>query len=243
MRRGGRGDGAWRPSLFAVLALLVGHAPELHAESVGSPASILKRGRWVMGLGGGALLDRGLKGGGSGDVEATVIQGGHFRGYGLTDWLSLYGKVGGASLEAEDRGTSTDFGGALFLSAQVKGRLWRHVKTELEWDGSVQFVHLRSRHTDDNEGDWNEWQFATSVAKGFGRVKPYVGVKVALVDFDFTLRKGGTITQQDTYQEDGVVGAFIGSDVSFGQSENVVLNVETSYLDGAELSLAITYTF
>ena len=234
----------WRwEVLVVVMALALLGAHDLHAESMGSPAGILKKGRWTMGLGGGALVDRGMELAGSSSPEATIYHGGHFRGYGLTDWLSLYGQIGGASLEVTDGTTTNDFGGVLLLSAQVRGRFWRHEKTDFEWDGSLHVMRLRSRHTGDNEGDWDELQLATSVAKGFGSFKPYLGVKVSVIDFDFTLRKDGVITRQDSYTQDGTAGFFMGSDFYLGKTDNVVLNVETAFVDGTEVTMGLSYIF
>jgi len=236
----------WRLSMVIVVFGLC-PAHDLAAEAVGSPASILKKGQWAMGLGGGALLGRGLKG----DAEATVYQGGHFRGYGLTDGLSLYGKIGGAYLEVDDASikktndpsSTNSFGAAMLVNVQLKGRIWEHAKTGWEWDGSIHYVDIRARHRDDNDGRWHEWVFATSVAKAFGRVKPYVGIKLSIIDFDFKIRQNGSLLQQGDYKQDGLVGAFLGTDVSFGESEDVILNIETSYTDGAEITASIAYTF
>jgi hypothetical protein len=220
---------------------------EVSAEAVGSPASILKKGQWAMGLGGGGLLSRALKGG----AETTLYQLGHFRGYGLTDRLSLYGKVGGAYLEVDDASIKKvndpssihRFGAAVLLAAQLKGKIWQHPKTGWEWDGSVQYVDIRARHSGDNDGSWHEWQLGTSLAKAIGRFKPYAGVKLSLVDFDFKIRQNAALLQQGSYEPEGVVEPFFGTDVYLGELEDTVMNVEFSYTDGAELTVAIVSTF
>ena len=244
MCRGGRG-GRER-LLFAILLLALGQAPPLHAEAVGSPASILKKGKWVMGLGGG-FLERNLKG----DAKAKVSQGGHFRGYGLTDWLSVYGKIGLGYLSVDDPSivktgdvlTTNDFDSNVLSSVQVKGKLFEHKKTGVEWDGSVQYVDLRKRHKGENEGRWHQWQLATGVAKSLGRLKPYAGVQYSIVDFTYRVREQGALLRQGTYEEEGHTGFFFGTDYTFGRSEDVILNIETSYLDGAEVNVALAYTF
>ncbi len=217
------------------------------AEEVGSPAGILKKGQWVMEAGGGAVLGRELKPGGS---KATMYQLGHRRGFGLTDWLSLYGKIGAASLEVKDPSikrpsnpsSTIRFNGAVLVDVQVKSRLWRHVKTGLEWDGSLQYVFLRARHRGGNDGTWQEWVGSTSVAKSMGRLKPYLGLKYSLTNFKTKIRDNDNLTQR-TYKNDVPVGVFFGTDVYFGPSEDVILNVETSYLGGPELDMAIKYLF
>jgi len=233
--------------LSAFLMTTLGAPPALDAESVGSPASILKKRQWAMGAGGGALLARKMKG----DADVAVYQLGHFRGYGLTDWLSIYGKIGGASIKVDDpsikrptdSSTTHRFGLNVLSSVQLKGRIWQNAKQDWEWDGSVQYVDIRKRHTNRNEGRWHDWQFATSVAKSFGKLKPYLGVKYSMVNFTFKVRDQGTLIQQGKYKEDGPVGLFFGTDCYLGEEEDVVVNVESAYLDGAEVTVSVAHTF
>jgi hypothetical protein len=232
---------------MVILACGLCRTSEVYGEAVGSPASILKKGQWVMGLGGGGFLDRGLRGG----AETTGYQLGHFRGYGLTDRLSFYGKIGGAYLEVDDASikkvnelSSTHrFGAAVLVSVGLKARIWENAKKDWEWDGNLQYVDIRARHRNKNDGRWHEWLFATSVAKSFGRVKPYVGVQYSLLDFEYIVRQNGNFLTQGSYQGKGRVGALLGTDVYFGQFEDVIVNVETSYLNGPEVNVAVMYTF
>ncbi|MBI4323073.1 MAG: hypothetical protein HY596_02225 [Candidatus Omnitrophica bacterium] len=217
------------------------------AEEVGSPAGILKKGQWAMEAGGGAVFGREVNPSGS---KATVYQLGHRRGFGLTDWLSLYGKIGAAYLEVKDTSikrssnssSTIRFNGAVLVDLQLKSRFWRHVKTGLEWDGSFQYVYLRARHRGSNDGTWQEWVGSTSVAKSMGRLTPYLGVKYSLTNFKTKIRDGSALIQR-TYKNDVPVGAFFGTDLHFGPSEDVILNVETSYLGGPELDIAVKYLF
>lgn len=232
-----------------ILAVSLCWAPgELRADGVGSPAGILKKGQWSFGADGGTLLERDIEDG-TNTGQATAIQVGHSRGYGLTDSLSAYVKIGAARLKVKDSSVTISgsnehsFGGALLISGQLRGRFWRQAERDVEWDGSVGLTHIRSRHDGKSQGDWNEWQFATSVAKGFGGFTPYAGLKLSFIDFDYTLRSDQEVVAAGTYAPDGVVGTFIGADFTMGPSENVVMNIEASYLDGAAVDLALTYTF
>lgn len=217
------------------------------AEAVGSPAGILKKGRWVMGLGGGGLFGRDMKG----DAKVTLSQGGHFRGYGLTDWLSIYGKLGLAFLEVDDAsilktldpGTTNRFGLNVLSSVQLKARLWQNATQDLEWDGSVRYVDIRARHKGKNELRWHEWQLATSVAKGFGRFTPYAGVSYSIVDITYRVRENGKLLKQGTYDQDQPLDIFLGMDYAFGASEDVFVNVEVSFLNGGEVTAAVQYLF
>ena len=160
------------PMALLLCGLLV--ASDVWAEAVGSPASILKKGKWVMGASGGAVPSRTLHG----DAEARLYHGGHARGYGLTDWLSIYGKIGVAHLEVDDpaiikpnnTSSTNSFGFNLFTEAQVKARLWRHARTGFEWDGSIQYVDIRAGHKDKTEGRWHEWQFARRSSVGLAKI-------------------------------------------------------------------------
>ena len=242
MSRAFAGGTGWGLTLVLIMCC---HPQELAAEAVGSPASILEKGQWVMGLGGGVLVGKGFKGG----ADATSYQLGHFRGYGLTDRLSIYGKIGGALLSVEDssivkqdKSTTHNFRGVLGGVA-LKGKLWESPKKIWEVDGSLHYAILRAKPRSGNDGRWQEWVFATSAARSFGRVKPYLGVKYSLASMKFKIRQDGKLLQQGTYKSDVRVGPFLGTDVYFGQAEDVIVNVETSYLDGAEIHVAVQYTF
>lgn len=197
----------------------------------------------MFGLGTGGVINRGAKG--AGDPEEGLYRIEHFRGYGLTDWLSLYAKVGWAYLRVNDSTSANganDFGSNLLLGAQLKSRLWQNAKKNWEWNGSVQYLwvgapHRRNKH----QGEWQEWQVATTTARSFGRLKPYMGVKYSLVDFDFKLRKGDETIQRGTYKQEARVGPVLGTDYLVG--EDVIVNVESAYIDGAEVTAAIAHAF
>ncbi len=217
------------------------------AEPVGSPASVLKKGQWVFGLLGGGLVNRKL----TGTAKANLYHIEHVRGYGLTDWLSLYGKIGAGYLQINDSAIrktdgSTDhtFGTNLLAAAQLKARLWQHAKSGFEWDGSLQYSYLGRKTSTANQPQWQEWQVSTSVAKSLGRLKPYVGIKLSRVTMDYRIRQGGQTISQGSYKDQASVGAFFGSDVYLGESEDLVMNIETAYINGGgEVTMGIGYSF
>ena len=200
-----------------------------------------------MGLGGGAMVKRGLKG----DADVNVYQGEHVRGYGLTDRISVYGAFGGAYLSVNDasikvpKATSSthSFGGGFLVSGGIKAKLWESANKLWEWDSALHYSFIRARHRSDNDGTWQDWMAATSVARSFGRLKPYVGAKCTLLQLKYKIRSDGTLIQQGRYKEDGPIGVLFGTDYVFGQQEDVVLNVETSYVNGTELAATLHYTF
>lgn len=233
--------------VLSLVICLLGLPGSLWAEAVGSPASILKKGKWVMGLSGGGLFGREFKG----DAQATLYQAGHYRGYGLTDWLSIYGKIGLAYLEVDDAAivkvndssTINRFGINVLSSVQLKSRLWQHKTWGLEWDGSVRYTDVRARHKNKNEARWHDWQLATSVAKSMGRLTPYAGISYSIVDVTYRVRQNGQLLKQGTYDEDLPVDLFLGMDYALGSSEDVFVNVEGSFLNGGEVNVAVQYIF
>ena len=214
------------------------------AQPVGSPASLLKEGQWVFGLNSG-VLQRKI---GSRHAKATFFEGGHFRGYGFSDRLSLFVEVGGGGSTFKDPnftgpGNSDKFGGNVLLSLQVKRKLWENAGRDWEWDGSLQYTFIGTPHKQRrNQGLWYDGQMATSIAKSFGRCKPYLGVKVPFDTFQFRRHlPSGTQTGQERWQ--AAVGPFLGTDVYFGENQSIVVNLETAYVKGPEVNLSLGYRF
>ena len=235
-------------TIIACITLACAWTPcPVQAAAMGSPASVLKKGRWAFGLSSSVTPTRDL----SDNSTAMMYQIGHVRGYGVTDWLSLYGTIGGASLtvddpsikKANDPSTSNSFGANVLVALQAKGKLFENKAKTWEWDGGLQYVDIRARHKNKNEARWSEWQLATSVAKSFGCFKPYLGVSYDLLAVKFRVRENGALLKQSRYENNTPVGAFLGTDVYLGSSEDVVLNVESIYLNGAEISVALSYNF
>ena len=223
------------------LGLLV--ARTAYAEPSGSPSRILERGQWEMGLGGGGLWKRAMKGG----AKVSVFEGSHTRGYGLTNHVSLYGKIGGAYVGNDDPSIPTNvsngFGANLILGGQLTANLWHTATGSWEWDGSVGYLYMGAPHKrSGNQVNWNEWQLTTSIAKSLGNVTPYVGIKLSALHIDYQLRTD-KITTHGRCLPKGIVGPLLGIDWSFGEEPATVLNLEGSYIGGAEIDLALTRRF
>ena len=109
--------------------------------------------------------------------------------------------------------------------------------------GRAVTTHIRARHRSDNDGTWQDWVAASSVARSFGRLTPYAGVKCTFLNFKYKIRQNGTVFQQGTYKDDGHVGVLFGTDYVFGRQEDVALNVESAYVNGAEITATLHYTF
>ena len=239
-----------RYGVFGLASLLLINmcATPVRGESVGSPSGILEKGQWLFGLDADGW-NRDLRLSGSDTQKVSVLSSSHFRGYGLTEWLTLYAKVGVAFLRAKDPGIANpdakaSFGGNLVLGTGMKARLWHNARRDWEWDATTQYLWLGAPHKrHNNQGFWQEWQLATTIAKSFGRWKPYAGVKPSLVRMRFTRRVGSTFIKSGTYHQNNFLGPVIGTDIYFGKDRKTVLNLETSYLDGPEISLALSVLF
>ena len=69
------------------------------------------------------------------------------------------------------------------------------------------------------------------------------GAKFSIVDFAYKVRENGVLLRHDKYEEDHPLGWFVGTDVYLGQHEDVILNVETGYVDGADFAVSLAYLF
>ena len=228
-------------NLIWSLGLLVASAT--YAEPSGSPSRILEKGQWGMGIGGGGLWKRVMKGG----AKVSVYEGSTTRGFGLMDRVSLYGKIGGAYVGNDDpsipTNVSNSFGTNLVLGGQMNANLWKTAKRSWEWDGSVGYLYMGAPHKrKGNQVNWSEWQFSTSIAKSLGNFKPYAGVKLSLPSISYQLRTD-KVTTHGRYQPKSIVGPLLGIDWSFGEDQTTVLNLEGSYIGGAEVNLTLTKKF
>ena len=223
------------------LGLLVARAA--YAEPSGSPSRILEKGQWELGVGGGGLWKRAMKGG----AKVSVFEGSHTRGYGLTNRVSLYGKIGGASVGNDDPSIPTNvsngFGANLVVGGQLHANLWKTATSGWEWNGSVGDLYMGAPHKrGGNQVNWNEWQLTTSVAKSLGNVTPYVGIKLSALHVDYQLRTD-KVTTHGSYRPKGIVGPLLGLDWAFGKDQITVLHLEGSYIGGAEIDLAVSKRF
>ncbi len=226
----------------ALLLSCLSQASVSDAASVGSPSGVLRKGQWTMGLKASGVSRDVTKS--DLHAKAELVEGSHFRGFGLTDWLSLYAGVGAAYLGVKNSSVTDSFGANVALNGQVKSRLWESKRFGVEWDASAQYLFIGAPHRrGSNQANWNEWQLASGVAKSFGPLKPYVGAKLSFVNMKFKIRKDNRITQQGTYKADGMVSPYLGLDWYVGEAENLVINVEGSFVNNEEVSLGVAYRF
>ena len=232
--------------LSAIFLILCLFAFGVQAAPVGSPASLLQKGQWDFALEGGYLSERAMEGDDDSSYDVNIVHGYHSRSYGLTDRLTIKAKAGGiyAHLNEETPAgiqTETSLSGGFGLGIQLKGIIFENQDRGFEWDGSGQFVYMRSHRKRSGKAntDWYEWQVSTCVAKALGKFKPYAGVKFSTVDLDHDDGKGNT----NSYDEDESVGPFIGTDIYLGRDQDIVINLEIGFLLGNEYYGGIKYRF
>ena len=238
---------AFSLQLSAIFLIILYCGRVAQAAPVGSPASLLEKGQWDFALeGGGYISRRPMKSSGSGDYEVSIGQGYHSRSYGLTERLTITGRIGGTYGYIYDKSVSsteqkTSLSSGLGLGIQLKGIIFENKDKGFEWDGSGQFLYMRSHHKRDGKAnaDWYEWQISTCLAKEIGRFKPYAGVKFSTVNLDHDDGQGN----KTSYNEDGSVGPFVGTDIYFGRDKDVVVYLESAFLIGTESYLGIRYRF
>jgi hypothetical protein len=216
------------------------------AAPVGSPASLLEKGMWDISLEGGYLNERPMESEDNAEFHVNMTHGGHGRSYALTDRITIKAKIGGSYGYLYDEtvagaSTKTSLGAGMALGLQLKGIIFEHEYNGFEWDGSAQFLYLRSHHKRSGKGnaDWYEWQVASCVAKEMGPFKPYAGLKFSTVDLDYDDGEDNVVS----YDDDGNVGPFIGTDIYFGEGKPFLFNVEASFLMGIEVSGGLKYRF
>ncbi|MBN2097878.1 MAG: hypothetical protein JW714_05335 [Candidatus Omnitrophica bacterium] len=231
---------------FTVIAILFYLVPA-QAAQVGSPASLIEKGKWDFSLEGGYVSERPMKKSGASDYHVNIGYGGHARSYGLTERLTIKGLVGGSYGRIYDENATTtiakktSLSGGLALGLELLGIIFENESSGFEWDASAQFLYLRSHHKRSGKAnaDWYEWQLSSCVAKELGWFKPYAGVKLSIVDLDHDDGKGNTAS----YEQDGIFSPFVGTDIYLGKDRDVVINLEGAFLLGTELYGAIRYRF
>ncbi len=232
-----------RNGLLAGLLFLC-QASFLSGEAAGSPSELLKKGQWMLGLDVDSTVARELKTGGT-SSKAYMLCAGHSRGYGLTDWLSVFGTIGAGYVSVKDNLGQHGFNTNLLASGQLKLRLWQSRGHGWEWDASSQYAYvgLPHRHSA-NDIVWHEWQGATSLSRTWDRWAPYLGVKYDTVHADVKLRQNGELlTQSGSYHSTLDVGPFLGFDWWIGEEHDTAFNLEVSAVGGAEMTCSLRKRF
>jgi opacity protein-like surface antigen len=191
--------------------------------------------------------------------------------YGLTDYVTLYIKLGAAEFESKtdvfiqnigrighmelDSDKAFAYGGGMrielplsqddnALRLGVDGQYLRH---ENDVRGGQNFVGLFAGLPPvsvKGEFEIQEWQIAGYFAKSFGGFTPYIGVKASNLYADGHTTFGGWAAPGRVpadYDSKYNFGAFIGADLKVGDSW--ALGVEGRFVDETAISGKVVYNF
>jgi hypothetical protein len=127
------------------------------------------------------------------------------------------------------------------MGVQLKGIIFANKDNGFYWCTGGQFLYMRSHHKRSGKAnaDWYEWQGSTCLAKEIGRFRPYAGVRLSTVNLDHDDGKGN----KNSYDEDGNLGPFLGTDIYLGQTKDIVINLEAGFLLGTEFYGGLKYRF
>jgi len=230
----------------AILMMILFGISLAQAAPVGSPAGWLEKGQWDFGIEGGYFARRPMESSGNPNYEVSISHGYHSRSYGLAQCLMITGKIGGTYGYLYDETlpstqSKTSLSGGMGGGLQLKGIVKESKEHGIIWAASGQFLYLRAHRKKSGKAntDWYEWQFSTCLAKEWERFKPYAGVKFSTVNLDYEDESGSTTS----YDEDGNIGPFIGTDIYLSEDKDIAINLEGSFLLGDEFYGGVKYKF
>lgn len=218
------------------------------ADSFGTMTTTLEKGQWMMSIEGYGAIDRDLEYA-DGKVDSNYWGIYHGRGYGLTDKISIFAKIGYYDLNEVDpnpfKNIAEDLKGGMAGGIYLKGALLKEPENffELGVGGSLFYC---SAHSDNGpKYDWREWQIGGYAQKKFGKFVPYAGIKYA--DLDSTLKfkqkeedaSAGSID----VESDDKIGLFAGTNFYLNQDEDVYLNCEVNLISSLEIGAGLYYKF
>jgi hypothetical protein len=222
---------------------------DIWADSFGTLSSTLKKGQWMMSLEGYGALDRDLKYSG-GTVDAIYWGIYHGRGYGLTDRISIFGKVGYHDLDVDPnpfKNKEESLKGGMAGGLYLKGVIFKDPESLFEVGVGGGYLYCSAHHDNGPKYDWREWQIGGYASKEFGRFTPYVGLKYSDLDSKLKFKekpgegdvRGGSIE----VESDDKIGAFVGVNVFLSQDKDVYLNCEVNFISSLEIGAGLYYKF
>ncbi|NQT22908.1 MAG: hypothetical protein HQ579_05655 [Candidatus Omnitrophica bacterium] len=163
---------------------------------------------------------------------------------GITDWLSLDGKIGMGDLTAKggihlpklefDNGFSGGYG--------FRVKFFEHEQTDVRiiLGGQHISVHPQDRSIDDDkyESFLDDWQICGVVTKKIKCFSPYVGMKLSDCEFVYKINKHDKKRRYSRYH----LGFLFGGDF-FLLEEKLRINIEARLFDESGFSAAAAYLF
>ncbi len=221
------------------------------AESFGTLSTTLKKGQWMLNLEGSGTINRDLKYEG-GKVKSQSWGAYHARGYGLTDRINVFAKIGYQDLNKIDPNPFTNetanLKGGVSFGISLKGLILKEPENPLEVAIGGSFLYTTAYFDNGPKRDWREWQLGIYTSKQFfSRFGPYIGIKYA--DLDSRLKfeqkedegqvEGGFID----VNSDKKIGIFVGANVYLNKDKDVYLNCEINFVSSLEFGAGIYYKF
>lgn len=249
-------------AVLAVLVLVAGLSTSAFAERWGKPGANLEKGQWSLGLEYNYVeteIDLRVPQGvvpQLGEEQAVLNQILVRVGYGLTDKVEAFIKMGGTSTDVSDAfldpafNFNQDLEGNLefTIAGGLKATLYE--KDNLRVGAQGQFVYFETDDTADGPGfmqaiDADIWEFegALLVSYDLGKVTPYLGICMVIGDADVRYRAftaaGGPVMlyDVDVEQEDwfGMVAG-----VNCEVMDNVRVGIELTHVsEGVGLSVGV----
>ena len=228
---------------------------KVYAESFGTLATTLKKGQWMLNLEGSGTINRDLKYEG-GKVKSQSWGAYHARGYGLTDRINVFAKIGYQDLNKIDPNPFITYQddqvdnlkGGVSFGVSLKGLILKEPENPLEVAIGGSFLYTTANFSNGPKRDWREWQLGTYVSKQFfDRFGPYVGIKYA--DLNSTLKfkqkedMGQEVGGSMNVSSDKKIGIFVGANVYLNKDKDVYLNCEINFVSSLEFGAGIYYKF
>lgn len=234
-------------SLFISLVVIFVCCQAVFADSFGTLSTTLKKGQWMMSVEGYSAVNRDLKYS-DGSVESTYWGIYHGRGYGLTDRINVFAKVGYHDLRINPnpfKNEEESLKGGMAGGFYLKGIILKEPENLFELGIGGGFLYCMAHQNNGPKYDWREWQIGTYAGKKFGRFAPYCGIKYADADasLKFKQKEEDLLAGSINVESDNKIGVFAGTNVYLNEDEDVYLNCEVNFISSIEIGAGLYYKF
>lgn len=238
------------PTLCVTFLALICFYCQASADSFGTLTTTLKKGQWMMSVEGYnayGIAKRDLEYS-NGTTEGNYWGVFHGRGYGLTDRINIFGKIGCHTLKVdpnpfkkEEESLKGGMTGGLYL----KGALLKEPQSWCELGLGGGFLYCSAHHDNGPKYDWREWQIGSYVSKEFGRFSPYCGLKYSDLNstIKFKQKEEDLSSGSIKVESNDKVGAFCGANIYLNKDKDVYLNCEVNFISSLEIGTGLYYKF
>lgn len=222
--------------VFVLLASAFLGRDRVFAGAIGDPGATLMKGGWALGPEvsgvGREISDRDSV---RYDTESwrLLLKG----SYGITDWLEVFGRLGGATIKI--RGTPFDSNLGIAAGGGVKGTFLDPPGHPLRYSLGGQFLYAQ---TDDQgaTAKWFEYDIWMGMFyKEWKNLNPYVGVVYSRVDGK--LQDFQSKPALDEFRSPTSAGIFFGIDWLLSKKRNLGIEARLFSENSASLSLRVRF--